>query len=126
MKFCPKCGTARSANFCSGCGYSFLAAEAEMLVADAGWFADPKVKGVERYWDGSAWTAQLRTTPEIPQGMPSPLIPAAAAKASSVKLKTKTTSLVYGPGYDEATNCMNCGEPRSKTAKVCKLCELEF
>lgn len=24
MKFCPKCGTPRSANFCSNCGFGFL------------------------------------------------------------------------------------------------------
>ena len=126
MKFCPKCGTPRAANFCSRCGYSFLDVEAEMVAADKGWFSDPKIKGLERYWDGTAWTAKVRSIPEIPEGMAPPLVAAASTKASAVKLKLKKTALTYGEGYDESTHCMNCGQPRRKTDSVCKLCEFEF
>lgn len=97
-----------------------------MVIADKGWFSDPKLKGVERYWDGSAWTAKLRSIPEIPAEMAAPLAAAAATKASSVKLKSKKTALAYGEGYAESTHCMNCGQPRRKTDAACKLCEFEF
>ncbi len=126
MKFCPKCGTSRAANFCAKCGFSFLEVEAEMVVADKGWHRDPNLKGVERYWDGKEWTAKLRSTPEIPEKMPAPMVAAGATRATSVKMKAKKTSLVYGDGYLEASNCMNCGQPRRKSDVECRLCEFEF
>lgn len=34
----------------------------------AGWYADPSKQGRQRYWDGSAWTRQVRSAP--PTGAP--------------------------------------------------------
>lgn len=126
MKFCPKCGTSRAANFCSKCGFSFLEVEADLVMADKGWLSDPVIKGLERYWDGTAWTAKVRTNPEVPNNMPPALVPAGATKATAVKLKKKSTSLVYGEGYTETSHCMNCGQPRRKSDATCKLCDFEF
>lgn len=38
---------------------------AELLETPAGWYPDPTSAGIERYWDGSAWTEHER--PAIPE-----------------------------------------------------------
>lgn len=75
MKFCPNCGTPRTAKFCAGCGFSFEA-------------------GTEYSSSTSAM--------EAPQ------------------------SIIYGEDYDPENDCFNCGNPKSKRAKTCSLCDQEF
>ena len=29
-----------------------------------GWYPDPELSGIDRWWDGQAWTSQRRNTPE--------------------------------------------------------------
>jgi hypothetical protein len=32
--------------------------------APEGWYPDPELRGVDRWWDGSRWIEKLRNTPE--------------------------------------------------------------
>lgn len=53
------------------------------MPAAAGWFADPSGKPQERFWDGSAWTEQVRPypSPDAPQQQePQKAVPVDAAK----------------------------------------------
>jgi hypothetical protein len=119
MKFCPKCGTPRVANFCAGCGFNFAqqnvnpAGVAPVVVVTpqvasgpvAGWYADPVTPNQERFWNGQAWTESVRSS-----------------------LPAMETSMVYGEGYKPETHCYNCGEPKpkAKSATNCKLCDAEL
>jgi hypothetical protein len=42
-------------------------------VAPGGWYDDPEVPGQERYWDGTAWTIEVRAKEEAPA--PPPMSP---------------------------------------------------
>ena len=45
----------------------------------AGWYPDPNVPGLQRWWDGRAWTSQIRSASDAPQLMPPPDASAAGA-----------------------------------------------
>lgn len=34
------------------------------MTAQEGWYPDPVLDGVDRWWDGTKWTERLRNTPE--------------------------------------------------------------
>jgi hypothetical protein len=38
----------------------------------AGWYQDPRDPTVQRWWDGAAWTAQVRAAGDEPEGAPGP------------------------------------------------------
>jgi hypothetical protein len=124
MKFCPKCGTPRAANFCAGCGFNFAQQNVQVGVGApvvattpqvatpqvasapiAGWYADPITPHQERFWNGLTWTESVRSS-----------------------LPAIETPMLYGEGFAPATHCYNCGEPKpkAKSATNCKLCDAEL
>ena len=83
----------------------------------AGWYADPSTDGLERYWDGTAWTSTTRAGGTWPSGAPleqrqsaaPPAPPAASGEAADepdpelVKLygadpTVYTTAILYHAG----------------------------
>jgi hypothetical protein len=80
IRVCPRCGaSAAEHDFCPKCGFH-LAAQTELptrreweewkasqastpppQLPPAGWYADPQGSDGQRYWDGQAWSEQIRS-----------------------------------------------------------------
>lgn len=132
LKFCPKCGTPKSGRFCGGCGFAFDAvivpdaramAQAPKILGE--WRVDPINPSQERYWDGNAWTNDVRIGA---RRLTSPNASFVTSKAeTAVEAINSTlataTNLLYGEDFSFSKNCSNCGEPRKVKATNCALCE---
>lgn len=148
MKFCPNCGSPRAAKFCGNCGFAFESAEAavaiEVRVTVPVWLPDQSDPTIERFWNGQNWTSMtkpvgpnvvwaLSEAEGLAQADPAagaqrqvPYAPGADAKLFAAAARVPNTPLVYGEGFNPATNCHNCGNPAQKAGKPCKLCGAVF
>lgn len=151
MKFCPNCGSPRAARFCGNCGFDFETAEAtvaiEVRITQPVWLPDQTNPSVERFWNGQKWTEMTKPIPSnvvwalseadglalagqpasAPQINPNAYaVNAAPAVAAPAAASLPLTPLVYGEGFNPATNCHNCGNPSQKAGKECKLCGAVF
>lgn len=128
MKFCPKCGAPKTGRFCGGCGFAFdavLIPEARVVAPVGEWRPDPINPAQQRFWDGLAWTNEVRLAPATPAGAPIAIVvsPDNATATSTPAAPVVETNLVYGEGYDASKNCPNCGEPHKPKATTCSLCD---
>lgn len=158
MKFCPRCGKPKTGNFCGGCGFAFdavvvpsvptttvppvapvvptaptpVAVVNGLVATPAEWRVDPINASQERYWDGLAWTNNVRPVSQTPITVNVAQTPAVGLPVAESQLEAPEepaakqiieTSLVYGEGFDVKKNCPNCGEPHTAKATTCQLCD---
>ena len=86
------------------------------LLPPMGWYPDPAGSGQERYWDGSAWTANLRPAPPP---MPEQASPApASAAAPGVPQGTVPSSARYAPGSPAGWSQAGWGQAETRNDVV--------
>jgi hypothetical protein len=112
---CPECGTERvEGSFCGQCGHRFStpgisATQGKIKVSVDVGFEDPDNDRTERFRENENQTEQTSASKELVE-----------------EQKDLLERLKYGKGFTKASHCNNCGEPKPKTSKTCKLCEAEL
>jgi hypothetical protein len=112
---CPECGTERvEGSFCGQCGHRFStpgisATQGKIKVSVDVGFEDPDNDRTERFRENENQTEQTSASKELVE-----------------EQKDLLERLKYGKGFNKASHCNNCGEPKPKTRKTCKLCEAEL
>jgi hypothetical protein len=143
MRFCPECGTERvGGSFCGNCGFKFPV-ENEFACPECG---TKRLEGLfcgkcgHRFSTPGISATQVNTTASV-YGVPEDPDNDRMERFYENDIQTEQTSaskevfeeqndllerLVYGKGFSKASHCNNCGEPKPKTRKTCKLCEAEL
>ena len=121
MKFCPECGHQRNHGlFCGECGFKFPQPK-ESACPDCG---KERLDGSFCGDCGYRFTTPLDPT-QKGKGSASLGLGIEYPKKSD-KERELSSRLKYGKGYDKELNCYNCGEPKTKTRRTCKLCEADL
>jgi hypothetical protein len=112
---CPECGTERvEGSFCGQCGHRFStpgisSTQGKIKVSVDVGFEDPDNDRTERFRENENQTEQTSASKELVE-----------------EQEDLLERLKYGKGFTKASHCNNCGEPKPKTRKTCKLCEAEL
>lgn len=106
-KFCPHCGTARAvgAAFCGGCGVHFRDQPEHCPTCGQTLPPGTQLNGSPGATGVGPATAMRPNTPALPAIVSSP------------------AGLVYGPQFNESTDCWNCGNADVSIGMTCPLCK---